>query len=183
MKNKLRLYCLLAIVLIGVSFKPSNTSWTIVSSSVSLKIKNAGFTVDGTFGKVSGVIIFDATKNYGNSIDATIDSKLINTKNETRDGHLRKKEYFDVETYPKINMKATLFKKEKDGSYKGYFKLTIKNKTKDVVVPFKFTENENNGTFKGEFTINRLDFNVGESSMILSDNVIVAIEVKAKRGS
>ncbi len=181
MKNIIKLYCLLVIVLMSFSFKPANTSWTIVNSSVSLKIKNAGFTVDGTFGIVTGLMIFDPSKNYGNSIDASIDSKSINTKNDTRDGHLRKKEYFDVEAFPKINMKATLFKREKDGSFKGYFKLTIKNKTKDVIVPFRFSENDNNGVFKGEFSINRLDFNVGESSMILSDNVLIAIEVKVKK--
>ena len=154
-----------------------NTEWTIVSSTVSFKIKNAGFNIDGKFGEVNGIIIFDASKNTGNSIDATIDAKTINTGNDMRDGHLKKKDYFDITTYPKINMKGNLFSKEKDGTFKGYFKLTLKNKTKEIIVPMSFIETGDKGQFKATFTIDRLDYGVGESSMILSDNATIAIEV------
>ncbi len=164
-------------LLLGFTGKSQNTEWTIVSSNVSFKIKNAGFTIDGKFGAVNGTVIFEAAKSYSNSIDVTIDSKSVNTDNGTRDGHLKKKDYFDVDTYPKINMKASLFAKEKDGSFKGYFKLTLKNKTKDVVVPFSFTENNGKGLFKGTYIINRLDYGVGENSMILSDNATITIEM------
>jgi len=176
-----RLHLIIGIIfltLTSLTYKAQNTEWTIVSSTVSFKIKNAGFTVDGKFGVLSGTIIFDAAKSYSNSIEASIDSKSINTGNGTRDGHLKKKEYFDVDAYPKIDMKATLFTKEKEGAFKGYFKLTLKNKTKDIVVPFSFTESDGKGLFKGTFTINRLDYGVGESSVIMSDNAIITIEVK-----
>lgn len=153
--------------------------WNVNSSSIKFKIKNAGFTVDGTLGGLTAKIIFDATKAYGNSIDATIESKSINTGNDTRDGHLKKADYFDVAKFPTINMKSTVISKEKDGSFKGYFKLTMKGKTKDVAIPFTFTEKEGKAILKGELTINRLDFGVGESSMMLSDNAIITIEVNA----
>ena len=126
-------------------------------------------------------IIFDASKGFGNSIDATIDAKSINTGNGTRDGHLKKVDYFDVVGFPTINMKAALFGKEVDGSFRGYFKLTMKGKTKDVLIPFTFTEKDGKATLKGTFTINRLDFGVGESSMILSNNATVTIEVNATK--
>jgi hypothetical protein len=41
------------------------------------------------------------------------------------------------------------------------------------------TEVDGNAILKGAFTINRLDFEVGDSSFILSDNVYISIEVKA----
>ncbi len=177
MNRLLLIICIAFLTLTGFTYQPQNTEWTIVSSTVSFKIKNAGFTIDGKFGVVTGTILFDAVKSYSNSIEATIDSKSVNTGNDTRDEHLKKKEYFDVDTYPKINMKATLFGKEKDGTYKGYFKLTLKNTTKDVVVPFSFTETDGKGVFKGMFTINRLDYGIGESSMILSDNTTITMEI------
>ena len=167
----------------GFTYKAECTEWTIVSSTVSFKIKNAGFNIDGKFGSVTGAIIFDAAKNYNNSIVANIDSKSINTGNGTRDGHLKKKNYFDVESFPKISMKASLFGKEKDGSFRGYFQLTMKDKTKDLLLPFSFIETENKGVFKATFRINRLDYGVGESSMILSDNATITLivnVVKAK---
>ena len=176
-----RLFTAIVVILFlnltGFSSKAQNTEWIIVSSTVSFKIKNAGFDINGKFGTVMGTFIFDAAKNYGNSIDASIYSRSINTGNGTRDGHLKKKDYFDVETYPKINMKATLFGKEKDGTFRGYFKLTMKDKTKDVLLPFRFTEKDGKGVFKGTFTINRLDYGVGENSMTLSDNASITLEV------
>ncbi|MBA2610765.1 MAG: YceI family protein [Bacteroidetes bacterium] len=176
-----KLVSILAVTILftltGSKYSAQNTEWTIESSSVSFKIKNAGFTIDGKFGVLTGTIIFDAVKSYSNSIDVFIDSKSINTGNGTRDGHLKKKEYFDVDAYPKINIKGSCFAKEKDGTFKGYFKLTLKGKSKDVVVPFSFTEKDGKGIFKGAFTINRLDYGVGENSMVLSDNATITIEV------
>ena len=165
------------LILTGFSYKAQNTEWAVASSTVLFKIKNAGFTVDGKFGAINATIVFDETKNSGNSIEATIDSKAINTGNGTRDGHLKKEEYFWVDKFPKIQMKATLFGKETNGTFRGYFKLTIKDKTKDVLVPFSFTQKDGKGVFKGTFTINRLDYGVGENSMILSDNATITIEV------
>lgn len=174
----------IALSLISFSFASQtittqNQEWLVSSSSVKFKIKNAGFITNGTFSGLTAKIIFDTSKGYGNSIDATIEAKSINTKNGTRDGHLIKKEYFDVAGFPTINMKATLFGKEKNGSFRGYFKLTMKGKTKDVLVPFTFTEKDGKANIKGVFTINRLDFSIGESSMILSDNATITIEVNA----
>jgi polyisoprenoid-binding protein YceI len=182
MKNIL----IIALSLISLRFvsqtvTAQNQEWIVNSSTVKFKIKNAGFNIDGAFGGLIAKIFFDPSKNYGNSIEATIESKSINTGNGTRDGHLKKTDYFDVASFPIITMRATLFGKEKDGSFRGYFKLSIKGKTKDVLVPFTFTEKDGKAIIKGSFTINRLDFGVGESSMILSNNATITIEVNAKK--
>ncbi|MBC7413150.1 MAG: YceI family protein [Bacteroidia bacterium] len=165
------------VTLITLSAQAQNTEWSITKSSVKFKIKNAGFNVDGSLGSLTGVIKFEETKTIGNNIDVTIDSKTLSTNNNKRDEHLRKAEYFDVAKYPKINMKAVLFTKEKDGTYKGFFKLILKDKTKDVVIPFTFKSTGITGIFKGTFTINRLDYGVGESSFILNDFATIIIEL------
>jgi len=156
-----------------------NKEWKVVSSSIKFKIKNAGFNVDGSFSGLDAKIIFDNNKIIGNSIEASLNAASINTNNGSRDGHLKKAEYFDVATFPKLTMAATLFGKDKEGGWRGYFKLTIKNKTKEIAVPFSFIEKDGKATIKGSFTINRLDFGVGESSMILSDYATISIEVIA----
>lgn len=155
----------------------NNSAWSVVSSSVKFKIKNAGFGVDGSFTGLNANINFDASKSFGNIIEASIESKSMNTGNNSRDGHLKKEEYFDVEKFPKIAMKSTIFSLEKDGSFKGYFKLTMKDKSKDFFIPFTFTEKDGKGKFNAKFNINRLDYNVGKSSMIQSDNLILMIEI------
>jgi polyisoprenoid-binding protein YceI len=154
-----------------------NTEWLVSSSKITFKIKNAGFTVDGDLSGLKAKINFDAAKSYSNSIEATVIAKTINTGNSLRNGHLRKEDYFGVDKFPIISIAGATFAKQADGSFKGYFKITIKNITKDAVIPFTFSEKDGNANFKGTFTINRLDYGVGESSMILSNNVTVTMDV------
>ncbi len=154
-----------------------NQAWQISSSNISFKIKNAGFTVNGFFGGLNGTIQFDATKNSGNKIDVNIYANTINTDNSTRDGHLKKEEYFSVEKFDKIYMSAVSFTKEPDGRFKGLFTLTVKGVSKIIPIIFMYTEQKGQAKFAGNFTINRLDFKVGTSSFILSDNVTININV------
>jgi polyisoprenoid-binding protein YceI len=157
--------------------KAQNQEWTIVSSDISFKIKNAGFTVDGKFGNATGTIQFDPAKSSGNKMEASMDAKTINTDNSMRDGHLRKEEYFSVDKFPKISMSATAFTKETDGKFIGSFILTIKGTTKNVPVLFNFTEQDGKAKLTGSFKINRLDYKVGSSSFMMADDVNVSIEV------
>jgi polyisoprenoid-binding protein YceI len=164
----------------GITQNKANTEWLVVSSSITFKIKNAGIVVNGSFIGLNAKINFDASKNVGNFIQASVDAKSIDTDNSTRNGHLKKEEYFNVEKYPKISLISTFFGKDKDG-FRGYFNLTIKDKTKQVAIPFTYIEKTGKAVFKGSFTINRLDFGVGQSSIILSDNVTVNIEVNVQK--
>jgi polyisoprenoid-binding protein YceI len=59
--------------------------------------------------------------------------------------------------------------------------VTIKGKTKMISVPFTFTESNAKGTFKGSFTINRLDFGVGESSFVMGDDVSVKLTLNTTK--
>jgi polyisoprenoid-binding protein YceI len=151
--------------------------WQVGNSSVTFKIKNAGFIVDGSIVGLKANINFDAKKSYSNTIEATVDVKTITTNNSARDKHIRKPEFFDVEKYSTIALSSGTFAKQTDDSFKGYFKLIIKNVTKDVVIPFTFIEKESEAIFTGTFTINRLHYNVGESSLLLSNNVTIVIKL------
>jgi len=178
MKKILLSILFIVIVLLG---KAQNQEWTIVSSDVSFKIKNAGFTVKGKFGNATGTIQFDPTKTSGNKMEVSMDANTINTDNNTRDGHLKKEEYFSAEKSPKISMSTTTITKETDGKFKGLFILTIKGISKIVPVLFSFTEQGANAKLSGSFKINRLDYTVGSSSFIMSDDVNVSIEVTCSK--
>ncbi len=156
------------------------TEWKVSSSSITFKIKNAGMTVDGSFSGLTADIKFDLATTIG-SIEASIDVNTINTGINLRDKDLKKDEYFSVAKYPKISMKSTVFGKEKDGTYKGYFKLTIKGVTKDVVMPFSYTESGNTGVFKGSLKINRRDYSVGGDSWTLSDDATINIVINVTK--
>ncbi len=177
MKKLLTLFLLLApIVLQAESLK-------ITSSKVGFKIKNAGLTVNGSFGDLSGSIDFSPENYLKSKMDVSLQANSINTGIAARDNHLRKAEYFDVATYPEIKMKSRFFGTNKDGSFTGYFTLTLKGKTGQITVPFTYQMKDGKHLFKGSFTLNRRDYNVGGGSLIMGDEVTVDIEVNCVSAS
>lgn len=170
MKNKLALF--LVSILLLVKINTAQNALKIVSSSITFKIKNAGLTVNGSFGGFTGDINFNPELYKQAKMKASVDVNTISTGIAARDKHLKKEEYFDAVKFPTITMVSSFFGKE-GNQFNGYFKLTIKGVTKDIVIPFTF----DNNIIKGEFTLNRKDFNVVGSSIIMSDEVKISIQI------
>lgn len=169
---------LMASVICLMAAAQKNQVWKVTNSSVTFKIKNAGLTVDGSFKGLEADIQFDPTKGFGNKIEASVDVKTINTSINARDNHLKKEEYFDAEKFPKITMKSSSFSKGDDGKFKGFFSVSIKGTTKTIPVIFTFVETNSKATFSGTFKLNRLDYKVGESSWVMSDEVNITLVVE-----
>src|SRR5690349_5473350 len=111
------------------------TQWKPTTATISFKIKNAGFTVNGNFKGFTGQLSFDPNALAASSLHASVAVATISTGNSSRDNHLKKEEYFNAGTYPKIDIKSkSLFKK--DSGYAGLFNVTIKDKTREVEIPF-----------------------------------------------
>jgi polyisoprenoid-binding protein YceI len=159
----------------------AQTEWKLATgSTVTFVIKNAGLKVDGKLEGLQTTIKFDSPNLATSSIEASVETTTVNTDNKTRDGHLKKEEYFDVAKFPKMSIKSVIFSKD-GNNYKGKFKLTIKGVTKEIEIPFSYIENGNSATFKGSFTINRLDYKVGGNSWVMADNVIISLNILATK--
>lgn len=156
------------------------TSWSPTTGSVQFHIKNAGITVDGKFSGIAAAIKFDENDLANSSIYASVKATTVNTGINKRDEHLRQEEYFDVAKYPKIEMRSTSIAKSGNG-FIGKFDVTIKGTTKNISVPFTFDNKGETGTFKGNMKLDRLDFNVGESGFVLSDDVKLDITLSVKK--
>jgi polyisoprenoid-binding protein YceI len=150
---------------------------TVTKSSVTFKIKHLGITVDGSLSGFKGDIQFDAAHLDASSIEASVNTNTVNTDNNSRDEDLKGDGYFDVAKYPKITLKSVSFKHKGGSNYTGTFNLTMKDKTKAVELPFTYTETGNTASFKGSFKIKRTDFGVGGGSLIMSSDVLIAIDV------
>ena len=150
-------------------------------SAIKFSIKNFGIATGGDFKGLEGNIEFDPANPSKIAFDVSVDANTVNTDNDSRDGHLRKEEYFDVAKHPKIT-----FKSEKvAGKGSGFTvtgQLSIKGVTKTVSFPFTAVARDEGVHFEGNFKINRRDFNVGGNSMVLGDEVTVTLSVFAKKG-
>jgi polyisoprenoid-binding protein YceI len=153
------------------------TKHPVTKSSVTFQIKNLGINVGGSFSGLKADIDFDPAHPEAGSIEASIQANTVNTDNETRDSHLKSDSYFDAEKYPEIKMKSVSFKHNGGDNYTGIFNLTIKDKTNQVQVPFTYTENSNDGLFKGTLKIKRSDYGVGSKSLVMANDVTISIEV------
>ena len=140
-----------------------------------------GINTGGSFSGLKADIKFDPEHLDASTIEASIDTKTINTDNETRDHHLKSNSYFDAEKYPEITMKSISFKHKSGDSYTGVFNLTIKDKTNQSEVPFTYSENGNTALFKGTLKIKRTDYGVGGRSLVMSNDVTITINVDTSK--
>lgn len=146
-------------------------------SSVRFSLKNFGIKTGGTLDPPEGDILFNPDDLTKCSFKVNIKAASINTDNESRDEHLKDETYFDVKNYPLIRFVSGSVKElDKKGSYQTVGTLTVKNKSKEIILPFTAEKNGGGWTFSGSFKMNRKDYGVGGSST-LSDEVTVDIKV------
>jgi polyisoprenoid-binding protein YceI len=148
-------------------------------------------TVRGQMGKVGGVVTLDENDLTKSSVEATIDTKGIDTREPKRDDHLRGPDFLDVAKYPTITFKSTKVEKVADGKYKVTGNLTIRDVTKPAVLevtgsPQPLTDPFGNVKLGGAATtrINRQDFGVAWSKsldgggLVVGDDIDITIDVE-----
>ncbi len=153
--------------------------WTVVNKKIVFTIRNAKLPVQGSFTGIMAKVLFDPTELKSSSFLASVTASTIKTGIEMRDRHLKRAEYFDVLKYPEINLKSKSITLVKDNNYIAKCILTMKGVSKEIDLPFSFIKNGNSAVFKGSLSLNRLDFGLGSSSIIMANQLQVEIEINA----
>ncbi len=156
----------------------NNPETTKPASSVRFQIRNAGIIVKGSFSDIQPVIHFDPAYPEASSLAASVGAATIRTGIALRDAHLQNRGYFDTQHYPRIKMVAKRIQKQANTCYVGLFDLTIRAVTKPVEVPFCYVPVGTKGRLIGQFRVNRQDFGLGNTSLVLSDEVTILIDVE-----
>ena len=155
-------------------------TWVFDSGQVRFNIRNAGLKVEGQFSGIRAAVEFQESKAEKTRIEGSVEASSIQTGIGLRDRHLRGKDYFDAAAHPQISMK--LQKLEKSGNlFSGLFQLSMKGKTKEVRIPVQFLKKSHTtSSLQTNFTLNRLDFGIGNSSWTLGDEVSVLVSFELK---
>ncbi len=95
-------------------------------------------TVRGQFSKFSGTLDFNEADPATSTVNVTIETASIESRDEKRDGHLKSPDFFDVEKYPTMTFKSTSVNKTGDNTAKITGDLTIKDVTKPVVLDVEY---------------------------------------------
>jgi polyisoprenoid-binding protein YceI len=119
----------------------------------------------GHFDKWDAEVQLDPAKIENSSFKITIEAASINTRIQSRDDHLRGKDFFDVATYPQITLVSKKITKTGDGTYTVVGDLTLRGVTKQIEIQINQVFYENNrGRFRATFPINRKDFGMTYNS-------------------
>jgi polyisoprenoid-binding protein YceI len=148
------------------------------SSSVKFFINNFGISTEGSFGGIKGDIDFNPSKLRDASFAMSVDAESVFTKNRTRDNHLKSRDYFYVEKYPTIYLiSKSITKAPLKNQYWFEGELMIKDVTRQIKFQFTAEQDKSGYLFKANFRINRRDYFIGSSSLVLSNNVDVELSI------
>ncbi len=167
-----------ALLTVSSNWVFGQDSWKIDSTQIIFHISNAGLDVEGKIAGITGNIKFSKNKLDKSSFAAEAKTETIQTGIKLRDKHLKKTDYFDVENNPTIRIESKKIIQSKNG-FESICTIKIKGQTKEISIPFTFKQANNKAEFNGTFSLNRLDFGLGEKSIILSDTVKIDIWISA----
>jgi len=187
---------LLAILFVfGHSAPVAGAEWRFdpPHSSFRFAVKHIYSTVHGYFDDYSGTVNFEPDNLAASKVNFKIKVDGIQTQVSQRDNHLRSPDFFDAGKYPYIVFDSTAITHAGGDHYEVAGKLTIKDVTRDIVLPFTYYGVKDHPASPGDevmgfdaaITLNRLDYHVGDGKFyrmgIVDKDVNVAVSVEMLR--
>ena len=139
----------------------------------------------GTFKTWTAAIDFDPAKPEAAHIVATVETGSATTGDTQRDEAMPGSDWFDASKFPKATFEATGFTPKGGDAYETAGKLTIRDKSQNVVLPFTLTITGDTAHAKGSAKLSRDAFGVGQNAWASEEYVAypvtVGIDLVAKK--
>lgn len=213
MTEKTRRFLFCAVALAGTALMMFGTAapaaadgpeWTVdpAKSSIAFTGRQMGVSSKGRFKTFSANVKFDPENLAASSVEVIVDAASADAGNADLDKELKQPKWFDVARFPTVRFVTTALRaKAKDntdkdsagkGDYEATARLTIRDVTEEVVLPFKLDivadpadSTQLVARATGEVTISRTKFGVGRDewrdTKIVGDEVGIQIDVLARR--
>lgn len=153
-------------------------------TTVGFKIKHLVIsTVNGRFNKFTGSFAYDEKSGKLSDVMVSIDTASIDTNEAKRDEHLRSKDFFEVEKFPKIQFKSTKVDYKNHKPVKVTGDLTIRDVTHPVTLTAKYEGSAKDPwgnthlAFNLSGKIDRKDFGLSWNKALETGGLLVANEV------
>lgn len=158
--KKLIYPALFAIVISTSAFTVVNNakSWSVKEDAYSVKFTSSKF--DGAFKGLKSELFFDENNLAVSKLSASIDANTVNTGNGMRNKHAM--QGLDAKTFSTVKFVSNAITKTL-GGYEAKGNITIKDVTKQIIIPFTFTKNAEGGLFAGTFSVKPAEYNVTKS--------------------
>ncbi len=147
-------------------------------SSLTFTYKQMGVAMNGSFRKFDSRVSFDPAKVNTATAQIGIDLASIDTGSAEANDAVLGKDWFNTKAYPGARFLASGVRALGGHRYEAVGKLSIKGRSRDISVPFTFTQAAGLGVFDGTFSIKRLNYAIGEGAW--ADVGTVADEIQIK---
>ncbi len=162
-------------------------TWNVdpAHSSVQFAVKHMMVsTVRGNFNTFTGTVTSPDSALTDLSIEATIETASIDTRQEKRDAHLRSADFFDAEKFPTLTFTSKMTVQTAPGTLKVTGDLTMHGVTKEIVLDVTglntvITDMQGNLRTAATATasLKRSDFGLNWNKTIEAGGVLVSDEV------
>lgn len=158
--------------------EPRATRLVADKSQIVFVTKQMGVPVEGSFKKFDAQVAFDPRKPDGGTVALQIDTASAGFGIPMSDAELPKAPWFDAAHFPQASFQSSAIKALGDGKFEMAGKLTLKGTAKAVTVPVGIAMAGGYAVASGSFTIQRLDFKVGEGEW--TDTSMVGNDVQVR---
>ena len=142
-------------------------------------------TVKGQFQKVKGTVELDEKDPTKSTVEVSIETASIDTREAKRDGHLKSPDFFDAAKFPALTFKSTKIEKAGKGKFKVTGDLTMHGIAKPVVLtvegPSAPIKDPYGRTVRGVMAtgkLDRKDWGMTWNKALDTGGVVVSDEVK-----
>ncbi|MBQ4819385.1 YceI family protein [Aquimarina sp. MMG016] len=189
MKAKFIIPLILCITFIFSGFNNNPTKYTLDKGHTYIGFDVERFMVgevSGRFNEFSGNISIEGEDFTTLQVQVSINTKSLDTNNETRDGHLKGEMWLNTEAHPEIKFSSTSVIKNVDNSYVMKGNLTICGITKSIEFPIQLMGPLKDPTkvtsigIKADLVINRFDYGIQFNRKMDNGSFFIGNEVKIK---
>ena len=186
--SRFAFYALASFVLMISVAAAAPAKWNVdqARSSLGFEVMVNGQKVAGKFKAFGALIAFDPKDLVHSSAKITIPMDEAKSGDATRDAMLLKPDWFNILDFPQAVYQTTAFVSKGGNKYEAQGTLTLKGVSKPVTLPFTLAIKGNTAVAKGETTLERLQFNVGQGKDFqgptpVALSVKVMVNVTARR--
>lgn len=172
---------------------PQDT-WTVDprASSLGFSVTQVGSIVSGRFPTWTGEIVLDPASPAAARIDIRIDTRTVSANNTDVESLIKGANFLSVQKFPEARFVSTAVSAKGGDRYEALGKLTLRDQTRDAVLPFSLQVADDPGragslraTARGRIILKRLDYGVGQNEWAgtgqVANEVTVDLNVVASR--
>ncbi len=161
-------------------------AWTIDprASALAFSVGQVGSIVSGRFPTWTGEIVLDPSALGNARVDIRIETRPVTANNRDVDSLIKGANFLDVTKFPEARFVSSAIAAKGGDRYEAQGKLTIRDVTRDAVLPFTLAITDDpaqpgrlRGTARGRLILKRLDYGVGQNEWASTGQVANEVTV------